>query len=96
MDGKVKKNFVLEYELDVLEKKIKVNEKPETPLKDFLKELKASGDFLSKALYKDIIDTALTEMRVMAWTGMDIKEWLNSVGYENDNDQNVKSKQQKV
>ncbi|MEN3043408.1 MAG: hypothetical protein ABDH59_08990 [Fervidobacterium sp.] len=93
MNGKVKKNFVLEYELDVLEKKIKINEKPETPLKDFLKELKASDDFLSKMLYKDIIETALTEMRVMAWTGMDIKEWLNSVGYENDNEQNVKSSQ---
>ena len=95
MDGKVKRSFVLEYELDILEKKIRINDRPEMLIKDFLKELKDSGDFLSKMLYNDIIETALTEMRVMAWTGMDIKDWLSSVGYENGKEQKTEQNSQK-
>jgi len=82
MTEKVKKTFTIDYELDILNKKISVNGLPEKDLKDFLDELKRSNDFLAKMLYNNIIQTAITEMRVMAWTGMDIKEWLKSVGHE--------------
>lgn len=80
MEGKVRKAFKLEYELDILSKKIRINEHGERELKDFVAELKNSDDFLAKLLLSDIRDTALTQMRVMAWSGMDIKEWLAAVG----------------
>ncbi|AMW32938.1 hypothetical protein SAMN04488510_12132 [Fervidobacterium changbaicum] len=82
MEKKVVKNFTLTYELDILNKKIKLNGYPEEDLKDFLPKLKASDDVISQMLYKDIVENAITEMRVMAWSGMDIKEWLKDVGVE--------------
>ncbi len=82
MEKKVVKNFTLTYELDILNKKIKLNGNPEEDLKDFLAKLKTSDDIIAQMLYKDIVDSAITEMRVMAWSGMDIKEWLKEVGVE--------------
>jgi hypothetical protein len=82
MEKKVVKNFTLAYELDILNKKIRFNDYPEENLKDFLGKLRALDDLISKALYKDIVENAITEMRVMAWSGMDIKEWLRDVGIE--------------
>lgn len=81
MDGKVSKAFVLNYELDILNKRIRLSGFEEQDLKDFIAKLSESKEFLSQMLLKDIIETAITQMRVMAWTGMDIKEWLKSVGY---------------
>ncbi len=82
MEKKIVKNFTLAYELDILNKKIRFNDYPEENLKYFLGKLRASDDLISKALYKDIVENAITEMRVMAWSGMDIKEWLRDVGIE--------------
>lgn len=82
MEKKVVKNFTLTYELDILDKKIKLNGNPEEDLKDFLAKLRASDDIIAQMLYKDIVDNAITEMRVMAWSGMDIKGWLKEVGVE--------------
>ncbi|ODN31226.1 hypothetical protein [Fervidobacterium thailandense] len=81
MEGKVSKAFVLNYELDILNKRIRLNGFEEQDLKDLVAKLSESKEFLSQMLLKDIIETAITQMRVMAWTGMDIKEWLKSVGY---------------
>lgn len=81
MEGKVSKAFVLNYELDILNKRVRINGFEEQDLKDLIAKLSESKEFLSQMLLKDIIETAITQMRVMAWTGMDIKEWLKSVGY---------------
>lgn len=81
MEGKVSKSFVLNYELDILNKRIRINGLEEQDLKELIAKLGESKEFLSQMLLKDIIETAITQMRVMAWTGMDIKEWLKSVGY---------------
>lgn len=81
MEGKVSKSFVLNYELDILNKRIRINGFEEQDLKELIGKLGESKEFLSQMLLKDIIETAITQMRVMAWTGMDIKEWLKSVGY---------------
>lgn len=81
MEGKISKAFVLNYELDIINKRIRINGLEEQDVKELIAKLSQSKDFLSQMLLKDIIETAITQMRVMAWTGMDIKEWLKSVGY---------------
>ncbi|WP_448374344.1 hypothetical protein [Fervidobacterium sp.] len=82
MEKKVVKNFTLTYELDILNKKIKVNGLAEEDLKSFLSKLRASKDVISEMFYKDIVSNSITEMRLMSWTGLDIKEWLKDVGVE--------------
>ncbi|MEJ5257027.1 MAG: hypothetical protein WHS64_02115 [Fervidobacterium sp.] len=82
MEGKLIKDFAIRYELDILSKKIKINGEPEEDVKSFLSELKAKDDPISKRLYRDIIESAITEMRTMGWQGMDIKNWLRDVGFE--------------
>ncbi|MGB9615351.1 MAG: hypothetical protein ACP5KD_06370 [Fervidobacterium sp.] len=78
---KIKKTFSIDYELDIINKKIRINGYQEKELREFLDELKRSEDFLAKIFYNDLIEQAVTQMRVMSWTGMDIKQWLNEVGY---------------
>lgn len=82
MEGKLIKDFAIRYELDIISKKIKINGEPEEDVKSFLSELKTKDDLISKRLYRDIIESAITEMRTMGWQGMDIKNWLRDVGFE--------------
>ncbi|MFN3692350.1 MAG: hypothetical protein ACK4R7_05620, partial [Fervidobacterium sp.] len=81
MEARVSEKFSVQYELDILRKKISVNGEEEEDLKEFLEELRNSNDYMSKLFYNNVIENAITKMRVLGWSGLDIKEWLNSVGY---------------
>ncbi|MFN6991112.1 MAG: hypothetical protein ACK4MM_00155 [Fervidobacterium sp.] len=81
MESKVSEKFSVQYELDILRKKISVNGEEEEDLKEFLEELRNSNDYMSKLFYNNIIENAITKMRILGWSGLDIKEWLNSIGY---------------
>ncbi|HOV53276.1 MAG TPA: hypothetical protein PK630_02020 [Fervidobacterium sp.] len=82
MEREFETEFSVKYTVDILNKKIKIAGQSEQDLKDVITSLMNAEDAFSKMFLRNIIDNCITQMRVMAWTGMDIKEWLKSVGYE--------------